>query len=118
MADQRFIEALDESKEVDLTVTGRRSGRQSTRPVWFVRADGEVQLVPIHGTDSGWFKNISAAPSVRLAVGGSEVEGSAATVTDAGRVAVIVDAFKAKYGADTFERLYPNPNAAVVVPLD
>jgi hypothetical protein len=118
MADQRFIDALDESKEVDLTVTGRSSGRQSTRPVWFVREGQEIDLVPIYGTDSGWFKNVSATTGVRLAVGDSEVAGDAVTVTDAGRVAAIVDAFRAKYGADTFERLYPNPNAAVVVPLD
>src|SRR3954447_26274358 len=118
MADQQFINALEESKEVDLTVVGRRSGKESTRPVWFVRAEGTVQLVPVTGTDSDWYRNIEAAPTVRLGVGGRDVEATAIPVNDAGRVSSIVDAFKAKYGAETFERLYPKPDAAVEVPLD
>ena len=39
-------------------------------------------------------------------------------VDDARRVSSIVDAFKAKYGTETFERLYPKPDAAVEVSLD
>jgi deazaflavin-dependent oxidoreductase (nitroreductase family) len=118
MADQQFIDALEESDEVDLTVVGRRSGQESTRPVWFVRAEGKVQLVPIHGTDSSWYRNIEAAPTVRLAAGGREVEATAIPVSEARRVSEIVDAFKAKYGSDTFERLYPKSDAAVEVSLD
>ena len=118
MADHQFIDALEESNEVDLTVVGRRSGKASTRRVWFVRAEGKVQLVPIHGTDSDWYRNVEAAPTVRLGAGGRDVEARAIPVDDAQRVASIVDAFKAKYGTETFERLYPKPDAAVEVSLD
>ena len=118
MADQQFINALEESNEVDLTVVGRRSGKESTRPVWFVRAEGKVQLVPVHGTDSDWYRNVEAAPKVRLGAAGREVEATATPVDDARRVSSIVDAFKAKYGTETFERLYPKPDAAVEVSLD
>jgi deazaflavin-dependent oxidoreductase (nitroreductase family) len=118
VADQQFIDALDDSREVDLTVAGRRSGRESTRPVWFVRANGKIQLVPIYGTDSAWYKNLVATPTVRLAVGGREVEARAIPVTDSRRVADITGAFRAKYGNENFERLYPKPDAAVEVSLD
>src|SRR5204862_4825722 len=92
---------------------------------WFVRAEGKVQLVPVHGTDSDWYRNVEAAPKVRLGAAGREVEATATPVDDARRVSSIVDAFKAKYGTETFERLYPKPDAAVevsiptiIVPLD
>ena len=118
MTDQQFIDALDESSEIDLTVVGRRSGRKSTRPVWFVGASGKIHLVPIYGTDSDWYKNVAATPTVRLAAGGHEVEAPAIPVTDSRRVAEIVDAFRAKYGDASFERNYPKPDAAVEVSLD
>jgi hypothetical protein len=39
-------------------------------------------------------------------------------VIEADRVAAVIDAFKAKYGDESFERYYPNPNAAVEIALD
>jgi hypothetical protein len=48
MGDPRFIDALDRSGEVELTVVGRQSGRESTRPVWFVRED-VVRPEPVRG---------------------------------------------------------------------
>jgi deazaflavin-dependent oxidoreductase (nitroreductase family) len=117
MADQEFSSALDNAREVELTVRGRRSGREITRTVWFVHDDRRVDLVPIHGTDSDWFKNVVATPDVRLAAGGRELEAAAVPVTDAEPLGAIIDAFKAKYGADTFDELYPKQDAAVELPL-
>ena len=42
MADEEFTRALDSSREVDLTVTGRKSGRGITLPVWFTRDGGTL----------------------------------------------------------------------------
>jgi deazaflavin-dependent oxidoreductase (nitroreductase family) len=100
-----------------LSVIGRRSGRESTRPVWFVRADEKLYLVPIDGTDSDWFRNLLAKPTVRLTVGGHELRTSATLITDGERVAEIVAAFRAKYGQANFERHYPKPDAAVELSL-
>ena len=40
MADQEFKNAVETSRGIELTVTGRTSGREISNPVWFVR-DGE-----------------------------------------------------------------------------
>jgi deazaflavin-dependent oxidoreductase (nitroreductase family) len=117
MADQQFTQALDRSNELDLTVVGRRSGRDSTRPVWFVRGDGMVYLIPVSGTHSNWYKNVLKTPAVRLSVAGSDAAASAKPITDDAHVAPIRDAFRAKYGDANFERLYPHPDAAVEVSL-
>jgi deazaflavin-dependent oxidoreductase (nitroreductase family) len=112
-----LITVLAAAREVDLTVTGRRSGRESTRPVWFVRDADELFLVPIYGTDSEWYKNVVARPDIRVTVGGTELHAHAKPVADRGRVGEIVAAFRTKYGGATFDRLYPKPDAAVELPL-
>jgi deazaflavin-dependent oxidoreductase (nitroreductase family) len=117
MADEEFTRALDSSREVGLTVTGRKSGRGITLPVWFARDGGTLYLVPVSGSDSNWYKNVLRTPTIRLAAGGTERTVSAAPVTEPARVAEIVDKFRAKYGAKDVAAYYPKQNAAVTVPL-
>ena len=117
MTGNAFASALDGVNEISLTTTGRKSGRESSRPVWFVRQDGKLYLVPVTGTDSQWYKNILAAPAIRLAAAGTQYATDAVPVRDEGSVAKILDAFRAKYGAQDVGSYYPNPNAAVGITL-
>jgi len=117
MAGKDFASALDGVNEVSLTTTGRRSGQESSRPVWFVREGGTMYLVPVTGTDSQWYKNILATPAIRLAAAGTQYAADAVPVRDAGNVAQILDAFRAKYGAQDVASYYPNANAAVEITL-
>jgi deazaflavin-dependent oxidoreductase (nitroreductase family) len=117
MAGSDFASALDGVKEISLTTTGRRSGRESSRPVWFVRQGGTLYLVPVTGTASQWYQNILATPAIRLAAAGTQYATDAVPVREAGNVAQILDAFRAKYGARDVASYYPNPNAAVEITL-
>ncbi len=117
MADEEFTRALDSSREVDLTVTGRKSGRGITLPVWFARDGGTLYLVPVQGSDTNWYKNVLRTPTIRLAAAGTETTASAAPVTDPARVADIVAKFRTKYGERDVAAYYPKQNAAVTVPL-
>jgi deazaflavin-dependent oxidoreductase (nitroreductase family) len=117
MTGNAFASALDGVNEISLTTTGRKSGRESSRPVWFVRQGGKLYLVPVTGTDSQWYRNVLATPAIRLAAGGTQYATDAVPVRDAGRVAEILDAFRAKYGARDVASYYPNPNAAVEITL-
>jgi deazaflavin-dependent oxidoreductase (nitroreductase family) len=117
MANDEFTSALEASREVELTVTGRKSGRALSAPVWFARDGGTLYLVPVQGTDSNWYRNVLRTPAIRLAAGGAELAASAAPVTDPARVGEIVDLFRAKYGARDVAAYYPKQNAAVQVPL-
>jgi hypothetical protein len=112
-----FTQSLDGTNEIDLTVTGRSSGRETTRPVWFVRDADKLDLLPVTGSDSQWYKNVVASPTVRIVADGDEYAAPATPVTDPPKVAAIIDAFRAKYGADNVANYYPNPNVAVEVPL-
>jgi hypothetical protein len=110
-------DALQETNEVDLTVTGRRSGHESTRPIWFVEETDRVLLLPVTGSDSNWYRNIVKTPEIRLTADGAELAATATTIDDPDGVADVVGKFQAKYGTDEVEKYYPKRNAAVEVPL-
>ena len=66
--------------------------------MWFVRQGGTLYLVPVTGTESQWYRNILATPAIRVAAAGTQYATDAVPVRDAGNVAEILDAFRAKYG--------------------
>jgi deazaflavin-dependent oxidoreductase (nitroreductase family) len=117
MANEEFGQALEATQEIELTVTGRKSGREISIPVWFVRDGDKMYLVPVNGSDSDWYKNVLNEPTIRLASGGVQLTARATPVTDPARVGEILDMFQAKYGARDVERYYPKQDAAVEVPL-
>jgi hypothetical protein len=117
MAVADFEMALDGTMEVDLTATGRVSGRRTSRPVWFVRQDDTLYLLPVSGSDSQWYKNLVKTPAIGLATDGAEYSGTAMPVTDQRTVGQVVDKFSAKYGASQVAEYYPNQDVAVQVAL-
>jgi hypothetical protein len=112
-----FRDALQGRNEVELTVTGRRSGRESSRQIWFVEEGDSVLLLPVSGSGSNWYRNLVKTPEIRLAADGSEIRATARPIDDPGGVADVVESFEAKYGSDQVAKYYPDQNAAVEVPL-
>jgi hypothetical protein len=117
VADTDFGKALTSTDEVQLTTTGRVSGRESSRPVWFVREGERLYLVPVTGSQSQWYRNVVRTPRMRLAAGGAEYSAEGTPITDLGEVGHVIDGFRAKYGAANVAQYYPNPDVAVEVPL-
>jgi deazaflavin-dependent oxidoreductase (nitroreductase family) len=112
-----FKDALHDKSEVKLTVTGRKTGNESTRPIWFVEDGDRVLLMPVGGRTANWYRNVVQTPDIRLGADGAELEVTAKTVEDGSAVADTVEKFSAKYGADRVKEYYPNQDAAVEVPL-
>jgi len=48
---------LSRYREINIIVTGRKSGRTISIPVWFVLADDKLYLLPVQGSDTQWYKN-------------------------------------------------------------
>jgi hypothetical protein len=74
MVNQEFKKALEASREIDLTVTGRTSGPRISLPVWFASDRDKLYLVPVTGSGSGWFKNVLKPPTNRLAAAGVQLD--------------------------------------------
>ena len=117
MAGEDLKNALQGAREVELTVTGLRSGSESTRPIWFVIEGDKLLLLPVGGTNSGWYRNIQKTPAVGLRADGAEYHSDAEPTEDAGVVDHVAEVFGEKYGADKVKEYYPNLNAAVEVSL-
>jgi F420H(2)-dependent quinone reductase len=117
MGSEELKSALRDANEVDLTVTGRKSGQQSTRPIWFVEEDDKVLLLPVGGSGANWFKNIQQTPTIGLAAGDADVEVDAKPTEEPSTVSHVVEVFGDKYGADKVKDYYPGVDAAVEVPL-
>lgn len=116
MAFADFETALNSTNEIELTITGRVSGRESSRPVWFVQQGESLYLLPVTGSDSQWYKNVVKTPAIRLSAGGAQYSARAVPITDPAKVDVVVESFRAKYGARDVESYYPKHDVAVEVP--
>jgi deazaflavin-dependent oxidoreductase (nitroreductase family) len=117
MAVADFETALDKATQIDLTATGRVSGRKTSRPVWFVRQGDMVYLLPVSGSDSQWYKNVLKTPAIRLAANRAERSATAKPVTDKRTISQVVDKFSAKYGAGQIAEYYPDQDVAVEIAL-
>ncbi|MFU8870415.1 nitroreductase/quinone reductase family protein [Micromonospora sp. SL4-19] len=112
-----IIDALEGVREVEITVTGRKSGRQISHPVWFVQEEDSVFLVPVTGSNSEWYKNVRKTPMIQVAANGTALSSSATPITESDRVKHVVQMFRDKYGAAQVEAYYPRRDVAVQVPL-
>jgi len=104
---------LSQSSELNLTVTGRKSGRPFTIPVWFVLEDGRLYLLPVHGSDTQWYKNALANPSVHIEAKDVSAEFQATAITDPAEVLSVVQKFRAKYGSNNVKKYYSKIDVAV-----
>jgi hypothetical protein len=57
---------LSRSRQINLSVTGRKSGKAITKPVWFVADNDKLYLLPVHGSDTQWYKNVVTRAELKL----------------------------------------------------
>lgn len=108
---------LSRASEINITVTGRKSGRTISLPIWFVWEDGKLYLLPVKGSDTQWYKNVLKKPSIRIEAGGAEAEVQAVPVTEATQVKSVVEKFRAKYGSGDVKKYYSKFDVAVIVQM-
>ena len=105
---------LSRSSEINITVTGRKSGRTISNPIWFVLDEDKLYLLPVQGSDTQWYKNVLKNPSIRVNAGGAQGEFQAVPITDPARVSQVVNKFREKYGASDVKKYYSKLDVAVL----
>ena len=105
---------LSQYREITITVTGRKSGRTISNPVWFVFEDDKLYLVPVKGSDTQWYNNVLKNPTIRVKEGNSEGDFNVVPITDAKQVSSVVDKFRDKYGAGDVKKYYSKFDVAVL----
>jgi deazaflavin-dependent oxidoreductase (nitroreductase family) len=112
-----LAERLSRSREIHITVIGRKSGLTISIPVWFVLDDDKLYLLPVQGSDTQWYKNVLKNPSIRIKAGGTEAELKAIPVTDHKKVSSVVEKFRGKYGANDVKKYYSKFDVAVIAQM-
>ena len=94
---------LSRSREINITVTGRKSGRAIS--------------IPVQGSDTQWYKNVLNNPMIRIDARGAEAEVKVVLVADATQVSSVVEKFRAKYGTNDVKKYYSKFDVAVLAQM-
>ena len=116
MTRTNFSSALQSTNEIEITVTGRTSGRSLSYPVWFALDGDKLYLIPVRGSDTDWYKNVRKTPTIRLGARGKTFTTSARLLTDEAQIGKVLEKFRDKYGRNV-QSYYPKLDVAVEVPL-
>ena len=117
MTQADFRTALQGSNIIDITVTGRTSGRSHTYPIWFALDGDTLYLIPVKGSDTEWYKNVRKNPTLRLQSRGKTLTATARILTESAQLDHVLELFRNKYGSNV-KSYYPKYDVAVEVPLD
>jgi hypothetical protein len=104
---------LSRNREITITVTGRKSGRAISIPIWFVLETENLYLLPVEGSATQWYKNVLRTPQIRIAAGGADARLEVTPITDAKQVASVAAKFRSKYGASDVKKYYSKFDVAV-----
>jgi hypothetical protein len=108
---------LDRAYEITLSVKGRKSDRDISRPVWLVHEGNTLYLLPVQGSDTNWYKNLLVDPMLKISVNGVEIPVRGKPITDSNRIDDIVRKFKSKYGEGEVKKYYTKFDLAVEIQL-
>ena len=115
--DKDLKDRFSRYREIEISVTGRKSGRTITNPVWFVAEGDTLYLLPVQGSETQWYKNVLQSPSIRVDARGADANFKVTPVSDAKQVASVVEKFRKKYSAGDVKKYYSKFDVAVLVPL-
>lgn len=74
-----------------------------------------LHLLPNHGSDTNWYKNLRVDPRLKISVNGIQIPARGKVITDSNRVDDIVRKFNSKYSE--VKRYYMKFDVAVEVTL-
>src|SRR5579863_2242526 len=114
---ESLTERLSRYREIELSVTGRNSGRTISIPVWFVLDGGKLYLLPVRGSDTQWYKNVLKSPSIQIEARGAEAKLQAVPITGTKAVSSVVEKFRDKYGANDVKKYYSKFDVAVLAQM-
>jgi len=112
-----FRDALQNDNIIEISVTGRTSGRRISLPIWFALDGDKLYLIPVKGSDTEWYKNLRKTPTIRLSSRGKTLTASARILTDQTQLNAVLEKFRARYGRNV-KSYYPKYDVAVEVPLE
>jgi deazaflavin-dependent oxidoreductase (nitroreductase family) len=91
------LERIKGASTVELTTTGRKTGKEHKKPVWFVVDDGAIVVQAGKDGKTDWYRNLTKTPAAVVRQDGYSFRVRAVMVNDARRVEAVHKLFTAKY---------------------
>lgn len=98
--DRTILEAAQQTREVELTTFGRKSGKPSRRIIWISVIGDRLYIRSGLGLTRDWPKNLVANGRAVLHMDGVDIPVRARHVTDAAEARAMHAPVKAKYDAE------------------
>ena len=57
---------IKDGSNIEITTTGRKSGKPHTRPIWYVVDDGKILVQSGQDGKTDWYQNVKKTPAVTL----------------------------------------------------
>lgn len=57
---------IRDGSNIEITTTGRKSGKPHTRPIWYVVDDGKILVQSGKDGKTDWYQNVRKTPAVTL----------------------------------------------------
>jgi len=99
-------------------VTGRKSGRAVSHTVWFAFDEDEIYLLPVRGSATQGYKNVSKNRSIRVEARGPHAKFKAVPLTRQAQVKSAIEKIRTKYGAGDGKQYYAKFDVAVVAQME
>jgi len=88
---------IQDRSTIDLTTTGRKSGNEHTKPIWFVVSDGKIVVQAGKDGKTDWYQNLVKTPTGVARQDAYLFRVRARPVTEPARVEAIHRLFLQKY---------------------
>lgn len=95
-------------------MVSRKSGKTISIPVWFVLEGEKLYVLPVHGSDTQWYKNVLKNPQIGIEARGTEAAFRTVPITESEAVKSVIEKFREKYGAGDVKKYYSKFDVAVV----
>jgi len=82
---------------IDLTTTGRKTGKPHTKPIWFVVEGGKIVVQAGKDGKTDWYQNLAESPTATVRQGDYTFRVRAKRVEESARVEAIHRLFLNKY---------------------
>jgi deazaflavin-dependent oxidoreductase (nitroreductase family) len=91
------LSRIQDRSTIDLTTTGRKSGKPHVRPIWFVVSDGKIVVQAGKDGKTDWYRNFLKKPNGVVKQGEYSFRVRATPIDDPSQVEAMHKLFLKKY---------------------
>ena len=91
------LSRIRDGSNIEITTTGRKSGKPHAKPIWFVVDGGRVFVQSGKDGKTDWYRNLQKTPAVTLKADRYSFRARGRTITDPKEVERVHTLFRDKY---------------------